>query len=111
MQIHGGLSWHVFEMHYKIERVISVGSGMRMTQEENEVILELLSPNKDCSMSTEVIIKWSFLQAFLPLESFRLVHLNLITLIHCQALNIGNSMRKLAKHPLLVHLRGATTSE
>jgi len=46
MQMHGGLSWHVFEMHYKIERVISVGSGMRMTQEENEVILELLSPNK-----------------------------------------------------------------
>ena len=44
--MHGGLSWHVFEMHYKIERVISVGSGMRMTQEENEVILELLSPNK-----------------------------------------------------------------
>lgn len=27
-------------------RVISVGSGMRMIQEENEVILELLSPNK-----------------------------------------------------------------
>lgn len=46
MQMHGGLFWHVFEMHYKIERVISVGSDMRMTQEENEVILELLSPNK-----------------------------------------------------------------
>jgi hypothetical protein len=40
MQMHGvsvlGF-WHVLERHYKIERVISGGSGMRMTQEENEV--------------------------------------------------------------------------